>query len=136
MEKELKTLNNLLLKHEGNNYEEFSVCLEHLFLPKISFGFISRKKKSEVKMSFNFLVNFLTTVDKNGSMTWTVTDDKISILIYFNDENIDLKKFFCFWIPQLRPMDLVLGDGSFCLWCRCPVLNIGIMIVLRGWICC
>ena len=44
LEKELKTLNDLLPKHEGDNYEEFSVCLEHLLLPGISFGFISRKK--------------------------------------------------------------------------------------------
>ena len=32
------------------------------------------------------MVNFWATVDKNGSMTWTVTEDKISILCYFNDE--------------------------------------------------
>ena len=44
LEKELKTLNDLLLKHKWNNYEEFSVCLEHLLLPDIFFGFISRKK--------------------------------------------------------------------------------------------
>ena len=40
-------------------------------------------------MSFNPMVNFWATVDKNGSITWTVTKDKISILYYFNDENID-----------------------------------------------
>ena len=42
-------------------------------------------------MSFNFIVNFWTTVDENGSMSCTVTEDKISILYYFNDENIDLE---------------------------------------------
>ena len=47
---------------------------------------------SEVKMSFNFLVNYWTTADENGSMTWNVTHDKISILHYFNDENIDLEQ--------------------------------------------
>ena len=31
LEKELRTLNDLLSKHEGINYEEFSVCLERLF---------------------------------------------------------------------------------------------------------
>ena len=41
-------------------------------------------------MTYNFLVNFWTTVDENGSMTWTVTDDKISILYYFNNKNIDM----------------------------------------------
>ena len=44
--KEWKILNDLQLKHEENNYEEFSVFLEHLSLPDRSFGFISRKKKS------------------------------------------------------------------------------------------
>ena len=42
-------------------------------------------------MSFNFTINFWTTVDENGSMTWNVTQDKISILYYFTDENIDLQ---------------------------------------------
>ena len=41
-------------------------------------------------MTYNFLVNFWTTVDENGSMTWTVTDDKISISYYFNNKNIDM----------------------------------------------
>ena len=43
-------------------------------------------------MSFNFLVNYWTTADENGSMTWNVTHDKISILHHFNDENIDLEQ--------------------------------------------
>ena len=43
-------------------------------------------------MSFNFLVDFWAEADENGSMTWNVTRDKISILYYFNDENIDLEK--------------------------------------------
>ena len=30
-------------------------------------------------------------MDKSGSMTWTMTKDKISILYYFNDETIDLE---------------------------------------------
>ena len=41
-------------------------------------------------MTFNFLVNFWTTVDENGNMTWTVTDDKISISYYFNNKHIDM----------------------------------------------
>ena len=32
LQKELQSLNNLLSKHD-NNYEEFSVCLEHCLLP-------------------------------------------------------------------------------------------------------
>ena len=45
-------------------------------------------------MSFSFMVNFRTTVDENGSMTWTVTQDKISILYYSNNENINLENIF------------------------------------------
>ena len=39
------------------------------------------------------MVKFWRTVDENGSMTWTVSNDEISRLYYFNYENIDLKKF-------------------------------------------
>ena len=94
LEKELKSLNDLLLKHEGNNYEEFSVCLERLFLPDRAFGFYSRKKKLEVKMSFNFLVYFWNIADENGSMTWIFTDQKLSALYYFNDKILTWKKCF------------------------------------------
>ena len=41
-------------------------------------------------MSFNLLVNFWAKTD--DSMTWNVMRDKISILYYFNDENIELEK--------------------------------------------
>ena len=43
-------------------------------------------------MTFNFMMNFWHTVDKNWSMTWTVSNNKIAILYYFNEENIDLEK--------------------------------------------
>ena len=46
LEKELKILSDLLLKHKGNNYDKFPVCLEHFLLCDRSFGFISKKKKS------------------------------------------------------------------------------------------
>ena len=52
---------------------------------------------------FNLFVNFWHTTDKNGSMTWSIQNNKISILYYFNDENIDLGKtsfklsFSCVW---------------------------------------
>ena len=42
-------------------------------------------------MSFTFVVNFWVKVDENGSMTWTVNQDKIFILYFFNGENIDLE---------------------------------------------
>ena len=40
---------------------------------------------------FNFLFDFWRSTDKNDSMTWTVYANKISILYYFNDENINLE---------------------------------------------
>ena len=78
LQKELQSWNNLLSKHD-NNYEEFSDCLEHCFLPRTLF-FI------HCFLSFNFLVNFWNEADENDSMTWNVTRDKISLLYYFNDE--------------------------------------------------
>ena len=41
--------------------------------------------------AFNFIVNFQRTIDENGSMTWTISDNHISILYYFNDKNLDLQ---------------------------------------------
>ena len=54
--------------------------------------FIQEKKKLEVKMSFNFLVNFWNIADENGSMTWIFTDQKLSALYYFNDKILTWKK--------------------------------------------
>lgn len=43
-------------------------------------------------MAFNFILNFWRTTAENGSMTWAVSENAISIFYYFNDENIDLQK--------------------------------------------
>ena len=81
-------------------------------------------------MSFNFLFNFWTTADENGSMKWNVAHDKISILYYSNDENVAGTNAFS--VKQLfsKLMDFILGAGNFRLLCRCLILNIAIMIVL------
>ena len=42
--------------------------------------------------AFDYLFNFWRTIDENGSMTWTISDNHISKLYYFNDENLDLQK--------------------------------------------
>ena len=76
MEKELEILNNPLPKHKGNNYKEFSVCLEPYFLPNRAFGSMSREIFFEaLKKSYNLMVNFWTTIDENASMTWTITEN-------------------------------------------------------------
>ena len=41
-------------------------------------------------MRFNFFIQFWRSVDENDSMTWSATSDKLSILYYFNSENLDL----------------------------------------------
>ena len=83
LEKELKTLKKLWGIF---CFFEASPFAWHIF------WFYFKKKKSKVKLSFNFLVNFWTTADENGWMTWNVTYDKISLLYSFNDENIDLEQ--------------------------------------------
>ena len=65
-------------------------CLKDLLV-------LFQEKKIRKKMSFNFLVDFWAEADENGSMTWNVKHDKISILYYFNDENIDLEKKISFF---------------------------------------
>ena len=42
--------------------------------------------------AFDYLFNFWRNIDENGSMTWTISDNHISKLYYFNDENLDLQK--------------------------------------------
>ena len=45
----------------------------------------------------NFLAETWRSIDENGSMIWCVYHNKLSILYYFNDENIDLEKLLkCF----------------------------------------
>ena len=46
---------------------------------------------------WDFLIKTWRSVDQNGSMTWRVYPNKLSILHYFNNENIDLEKILkCF----------------------------------------
>ena len=43
--------------------------------------------------ALNFLVNFWKTIDENGSMTWTNSDNHISILFLFINYSLNLQKF-------------------------------------------
>ena len=84
---------NFLLAHHGLfGYEEFSACIDNSLLPEKPLVFLSRKKKITKKMTLNLLVNFWTSVDENKSMTWTISEDSISLVYYFNNENIDFEK--------------------------------------------
>ena len=40
--------------------------------------------------AFNACIQFFHERDENGSMAWNISDQKISISFYFNDENIDI----------------------------------------------
>ena len=85
-------------------------------------------KKTEA-IFFNYMVNFWTTVDENGSMIWNVTQEKISILYYFNDKNIDLQNIL--FLISVELMALTLRVGNFVLQCRFRIPNIGIMIISK-----
>lgn len=41
--------------------------------------------------AFNFIVSFWSTIDGKGIMTRTISDNQISMLQYFNNENRNLK---------------------------------------------
>ena len=92
--KGLNSLNKLFLKHRNNKFEEFSVRLEEdTILLERSF-LVSFQGKIFFKMLFNFLIDFWTMGDKNSIMMQGVSRNNISILYYFNDENIDLEIIF------------------------------------------
>ena len=51
---ELNKLNSLLVKYELYEYGEFSVSLDHLFLPDRAFAFLSKKiTKKEIENGYN-----------------------------------------------------------------------------------
>ena len=54
----------------------------------------------------NFLVKSCRSIDENGSMIWSVYHSKLSILYYFNDENIDLEKRLN--VLMTMPVNLIL----------------------------
>ena len=83
-----QNMNAIIMKNFQFVWRIFCCLIELLVL-------FQEGKSFEAKMSFNLLVNFWTAVDENGSMTWTVTEYEISILYYFNNENID---FYLIWI--------------------------------------
>ena len=48
------------------------------------------KKKKKINSEYNFLVSTWRSTNENGSMTWRAHSNKLSVLLYFDDENIDL----------------------------------------------
>ena len=44
-----------------------------------------------MSIEFDLFVAFWRTVDENGSIMWRILNKKISILYYFNDENVNLE---------------------------------------------
>ena len=45
----------------------------------------------------NLLFETRRSIEENGSMIWHVYHNKLSILYYFNDENVDFEKLLkCF----------------------------------------
>ena len=89
---ELNILNSLLVKHRAEGYRVFKVCIDHLLLPEKAFIFFCVKRKKKMNTEWDIFIKTQRSVDKNGSMTWRVYPNKLSILYYFNDENFDLEK--------------------------------------------
>ena len=67
------------------------------------------------------MINFWTTIDNNGNMTWSVTRDKTSILYYFNDENISLENILSFLNTFARTYKL--NSQGWKLLCTMQVSN-------------
>ena len=55
---------------------------------------------------WDFLNKTWRSIDENGSMIWRVYPNKLSILYYFNDENIDLEKTLKFFSENTRDFNL------------------------------
>ena len=51
--------------------------------------FFSRLEKMS---EFSIYYQFFKDCDKNGSLNWSVSNNKFSLFHYYNDNNIDLKK--------------------------------------------
>ena len=47
-------------------------------------------RKEKQKINLSFFVKFWRSVDENSSITCSATDDKFSILYYFNSKHLDL----------------------------------------------
>ena len=100
-------------------------CLTYLLV-------LSQKKKSlKQKCLSIFWITFGPLLTKIAAWHGLSQMVKFPFYIILVMKILTWKKLFYFWIPQLKPMDLVLGDGIFRLWCRCPILNIGFIIILR-----
>ena len=78
------------------NIKNFPFALKKItfHLSNLLVLFQGKKNFEALKMFFNFMVNFWTTVDENGSISWTETQDKLSILYHSNDGNIDFENIF------------------------------------------
>ena len=69
--------------------------------------------------AFDYLVNFWRTIDENGSMTWKISDNHMSVLYYLND---DILNYYA------SSFGLV---GSCPLRCRFSIRKCGNEIILR-----
>ena len=74
---------------------------------------------------------FFKDWDKNGSLTWSVSNNKFSLLYYYNDNNIDLKKKLNRLILlQINPNHQKKVGNYLFVWKNITLKN-GIMILQK-----
>ena len=87
---ELGKLNLILVDHEqAEVYENFSAYIDQT-QPGLCFFLLLLLRKEKQKINLSFFVKFWRSVDENSSITCSATDDKFSILYYFNSKHLDL----------------------------------------------
>lgn len=94
--KELKNLNCLHVEHDLKKESSGKLCVwvkqkkrlfVYLFQRRLLFSSVRKTKKMSEFIDCNV---FFEMWDEKGSMTWALSDNKVSFLYYFNKEKIDL----------------------------------------------
>ena len=91
--------------------------------------------KNKMSTDFNlfFFFFFWCVVDEDGSMTWRILNNKISILHYFNDENVNQENILCLLNCFACEYGLESQGWKVNLWCKSQALRVGIMTILYVW---
>ena len=64
-------------------------------------------RKEKQKINLSFFVKFWCSVDENSNITCSATDDKFSILYYFNSKHLDLDYLLSLLNTFVREQQLV-----------------------------
>ena len=72
-----------------NVVSALNIC--YYLIEVLFFNQENKSLKNKMSSEFNLFFNFWCTIDENDSMMWPIFNEKISILYYFNNGNIDLE---------------------------------------------